>query len=120
MELAGLPGPPEVSRVARKFVELCDIESPTGRESGAARYVRADLEAFGLTVEEDDTGPETGADCGNLFTRIAGPEGARTVMLCAHLDTVPLADQVEVEMVGGVHRHRRGAVRGAEHKAVAD
>src|SRR5262245_15350553 len=116
MELAGPPGPPEVSRLARKFVELCEIESPTGRESGAARYVRADLEAFGLTVEEDDTGPETGADCGNLFTRIAGLEGARTVMLCAHLDTVPLADQVEVELVDGVYRNRRDAILGADNK----
>jgi tripeptide aminopeptidase len=117
MDLAGPPGPPELSRLARKFVELCEIESPTGRESAAARYVRADLEALGLVVEEDDTASETGADCGNLFTRIPGPEGARTVMLCAHLDTVPLADRVEVELTDGVFRNRRDAILGADNKA---
>jgi tripeptide aminopeptidase len=117
MELAGPAGPPELSRLARKFVELCEIESPTGRDSAAARYVRADLEALGVTVEEDDTGPETGADCGNLFARIPGREGSRTVMLCAHLDTVPLADRVEVELADGVFRNRRQAILGADNKA---
>jgi tripeptide aminopeptidase len=117
VSLAGPAGPPERSHLADTFVALCEIESPTGRESGAARYVRAELEAVGLTVEDDSTGPETGADCGNLFTRIAAPEGARTVMLCAHLDTVPLADRIEVELVDGVFQNRRDAILGADNKA---
>ena len=67
--------------------------------------------------DEDDTAAETGAGCGNLLARIPGPPGARTVMLCAHLDTVPLADRVEVELVDGVYRNRREAILGADNKA---
>jgi tripeptide aminopeptidase len=38
-------------------------------------------------------------------------------MLCAHLDTVPLDDRVEVELVEGVYRNRRKAILGADNKA---
>lgn len=82
---------------------------------GAA--VRAELEGMGLAVTEDDSAAETGAECGNLLARVPGPPGARTVMLCAHIDTVPLTDTVEVEVVDGVYRNRRNAILGADDKA---
>jgi tripeptide aminopeptidase len=68
-------------------------------------------------VSEDGTAPESGAQCGNLFTRLPGPEGARTIMLGAHLDTVPLADRIEVECIDGVFRNRHAAILGADNKA---
>src|SRR6266545_2702851 len=117
MTVTGPAGPPERSRLEDTFVELCAIESPSGSEGEAARYVRSTLEALGLTVLEDATGAETGAACGNLYARIPGPEDARTLMLCGHVDTVPLADRVEVELVDGVFRNRREAILGADNKA---
>ena len=110
-------GSGERSRLADTFVALCEIESPSGAEAEAARYVRSELEALGLAVEEDDTAGETGAACGNLFTRIGGPDAQRSLMLCAHVDTVPLADRVEVELTDGVFRNRRDAILGADNKA---
>ena len=115
--MTGPTGPAERSRLEDTFVALCEIESPSGREAEAAGFVRGQLEALGLAVSEDATAAETGAACGNLYSRIAGPEGARTVMLCAHVDTVPLADRVEVELVEGVFRNRREAILGADNKA---
>jgi tripeptide aminopeptidase len=112
-----LTGPGERSRLVDTFVSLCEIESPSGAEAEAARYVRAELEALGLSVDEDDTAAETGAACGNLFTRIARPGALRTLMLCAHVDTVPVADRIEVELVDGVFRNRRDAILGADNKA---
>jgi tripeptide aminopeptidase len=117
MTATGLDGPRERSRLEATFVALCEIESPSGSEAEAARYVRSNLEALGLAVSEDATAAETGAACGNLFARIPGRDDARTVMLCAHLDTVPLADEVEVELVDGVFRNRREAILGADNKA---
>src|SRR3954452_7338878 len=99
MTATGPAGPLERSRLEDTFIALCEVESPSGSEADAAGYVRAALEALGVTVEEDATAAETGAACGNLYARVPGPEGARTVMLCAHVDTVPLADRVEVELV---------------------
>src|SRR5437870_10158901 len=117
MSVTGLEGPRERSRLEDTFVALCEIESPSGAEAEASRYVRASLEALGLTVFEDATAAETGAACGNLHARIPGPEGTRTLMLCAHVDTVPLADRVEVELVEEVFRNRREAILGADNKA---
>ena len=79
--------------------------------------VRSELEQLGLEVTQDDTAAETGAECGNMLARLAGPEEVRTIMLGAHLDTVPLTDRVEVECVDGVFRNSRAAILGADNKA---
>jgi tripeptide aminopeptidase len=117
MSFTGPAGPVERSRLEDTFLALCEIPSPSGHEAEVAAYVGSELEALGLAVEEDATAVETGAACGNLYTRIPGPEGARSLMFCAHLDTVPLADRVEVELVDGFYRNRRDAILGADNKA---
>jgi tripeptide aminopeptidase len=68
-------------------------------------------------VQEDATAAATGSDCGNLLARIPAPEGARTIMLCAHLDTVPLTAPVEVARSEGVFRNANAAILGADNKA---
>jgi tripeptide aminopeptidase len=114
----GAAASPEREQLARSFVSLCEIESPSGREGEIARVVRAELEGLGLSVQEDSTAAETGAPCGNLLTRLPPPEGRRTVMFCAHIDTVPLADGVEVQLsADGVYRNAREAILGADNKA---
>jgi tripeptide aminopeptidase len=104
-------------RVGDTFARLCEIESPSGNEGAMGAAVRAELESIGFSVTEDDTAAETGAGCGNLLARVPGRPGTRTVMLCAHIDTVPLTDRVEVELVDGVYRNRRAAILGADDKA---
>jgi tripeptide aminopeptidase len=109
--------PQERERLLDDFVRLCEIESPSRRERQVADAVRGELEGLGLRVEEDDTGQDTGSEAGNLLARIAGPEGARTILLCAHLDTVPLAGPVEVTRQNGVLTNRHEAILGADNKA---
>jgi tripeptide aminopeptidase len=107
----------ERERLLDDFVRLCEIESPSQRERAVADAVRAELEGLGLHVEEDGSAADTGSDCGNLLARIEGPEGARTILLCAHLDTVPLAAPVEVTRENGVLSNRHEAILGADNKA---
>jgi tripeptide aminopeptidase len=107
----------ERARLIDDFVRLCEIESPSRRERAVADAVRAELEALGLEVEEDDTGADTGSEAGNLLARLPGPEGARTILLCAHLDTVPLTGPVEVTRENGVLTNRHEAILGADNKA---
>jgi tripeptide aminopeptidase len=107
----------ERERLLADFVRLCEIESPSRSERAVADAVKAELEGLGLTVEEDDTAPDTGSDAGNLLARIEGPPGSRTVLLCAHLDTVPLAGPVEVTRENGVLSNRHEAILGADNKA---
>jgi tripeptide aminopeptidase len=51
------------------------------------------------------------------LARIPPPEGAQTILLCAHLDTVPLEAPVDVEEVEGVLANRNEAILGADNKA---
>jgi tripeptide aminopeptidase len=109
--------PEERERLLTDFTRLCEIESPSRRERAMADAVTAELRDLGLEVEEDGTGSETGSDAGNLLARIPGPEWARTVLLCAHLDTVPLDAPVQVVREDGVLSNRNEAILGADNKA---
>jgi tripeptide aminopeptidase len=106
------------------FAELCRIESPSGSERACAERVIAELRALGVQVHEDDAGPRAGSDCGNLLARLPGARGtdassqpARSVLLCAHLDTVPLLAPVEPVLVDGGWENANEGILGADNKA---
>jgi tripeptide aminopeptidase len=107
----------EKDRLLEDFVRLCEIESPSRREQPCVDAVASELRGLGLDVTEDSSGPETGSDSGNLVARIPAPDGARTIMLCAHLDTVPLEGPVEVERENGHLTNKHEAILGADNKA---
>ncbi len=100
-----------------EFARLCEIESPSRRERPMADAVAAALRGAGLEPLEDRSGGETGSDAGNLIARIDAPEGAPTVLFCAHLDTVPLEAPVEVVCSEGIFYNRNEAILGADNKA---
>jgi tripeptide aminopeptidase len=101
------------------FAELCRIESPSGSERACGERVIAELRALGVEVEEDGAAERAGSDCGNLLARIPGTrsQGAACVLLCAHLDTVPLLAPVEPVLVDGVWENANEGVLGADNKA---
>jgi tripeptide aminopeptidase len=110
----------EREALVREFVRLCETESVSRNERAMADYVTGELRALGLEVSEDGSGAETGSNAGNLLARIPPPGGdgdGRSILLCAHLDTVPLDAPVEVEEVEGVLRNRNEAILGADNKA---
>ena len=110
--------PDERERLLADFVRLCEIESPSRRERGVADAVAGELGTLGLEVVEDSSATETGADAGNLLARVAGSDpGAPTLLLCAHMDTVPLSAPVEVVRDDGVLHNRHEAILGADNKA---
>jgi tripeptide aminopeptidase len=103
-----------------EFARYCAIESVSGNERPMADALAGDLRALGLEVAEDDTGAETGANSGNLLARIEGPPDARTILLCAHMDTVPLDAPVDVALRGEEERwfeNANDAILGADNKA---
>lgn len=109
------------------FAELCRIESPSGSERLCAERVIAELRALGVQVHEDDAGPRAGSNCGNLLARLPGArdtdlsahavQPARSVLLCAHLDTVPLLAPVEPVIVDGGWENANEGILGADNKA---
>jgi tripeptide aminopeptidase len=106
----------ERERLAATFASLCRIESPSGRERQCADWVAAELDGMGLSVEEDDAGAEVGSDAGNLLARMPG-RGPDSILICAHLDTVPLDAPVEPVIVDGGWENANEAILGADNKA---
>ena len=90
----------ERTRLSETFAALCRIESPSRRERACTDHVGGVLAGMGLEVAEDDVGPKVGSDSGNLLTRIPG-RGSDSILLCAHLDTVPPRAPIEPALVDG-------------------
>jgi tripeptide aminopeptidase len=109
----------ERAALGELFAALCAIASPYGHERACADRVTAELRALGLAVEEDDAGPLAGSDAGNLLARVPAADGSLDsgVLLCAHLDTVPLTGPVEPVCEDGVWSNRHDAILGADNKA---
>jgi len=109
------------------FAELCRIESPSLRERECAQRVIAELRALDVSVHEDGAGAVIGSDCGNLLARVsAGGQASfdesvgserRSILLCAHLDTVPLQAPVEPVLVDGGWENANEGILGADNKA---
>jgi tripeptide aminopeptidase len=107
----------EYRRLSETFADLCRIPSPFGHEAACADRVAGELRSFGLDVIQDETAPDSGGECGNLLARIPGGGSGPGVLLCAHLDTVPLADEVEPVIVDEGWENARDAILGADNKA---
>jgi tripeptide aminopeptidase len=71
---------------------------------------------MGLEVLEDGAAHETGSDSGNLIARIPG-SGMRWLMLCAHMDTVPLTAPVDPVLRDGGWENAGDGILGADNKA---
>ena len=99
----------ERERLLADFIRFCQIESPSGREREMADALTAALRELGLEVDEDSAG--------NLLARIPAADGMPTVLLCAHMDTVPLDGPVEVVSDNGLLTNRHDAILGADNKA---
>jgi len=98
----------EKARQAETFTALCRIPSPSWDEAACAERVEADLRAVGLAVERDEAG--------NLLARMRG-RSERTVLLCAHLDTVPPLAPIEPVLVDDGWENANDGILGADNKA---
>jgi tripeptide aminopeptidase len=109
-------GDEERARLNQTFAALCAIPSPFGQEAACAAHVAGELRALGLEVEQDDAGQTTEAQCGNLLARLPG-DSTRSLLLCAHLDTVVPQAPIEPQVVDGGWVNAHEGILGADNKA---
>ena len=102
------PSEAEKARLAETFTELCRIPSPSWEEAACAERVTAELRGMGLEVEADESG--------NLLARVRG-RGERTILLCAHLDTVPVHAPIDPVLVDDGWENANDGILGADNKA---
>lgn len=122
-----VPSAEDHDRLRRLFAALCAVRSPSGSERAIVDQVLRRLRVLGLRAEEDDTAAVLGGSAGNVLCRIPARGGtpedpdrggaAPWVLLCAHVDTVPVGAVIRPELVDGVWRDAAGGVLGADNKA---
>jgi tripeptide aminopeptidase len=98
----------EKARQAETFTELCRIPSPSWEEAACAERVAGELRAMGLEVERDEAG--------NLLARVRG-RAERTILLCAHLDTVPPVAPIDPVLVDDGWENANAGILGADNKS---
>ena len=108
-------GEPERRRLHDTFAELCAIASPSRGERACADAVIARLHACGVDVDEDGAGAALGGDTGNLLARIPGT-GENQMLLCGHLDTVPVTGPIEPVVREGAWESAGETILGADNK----
>jgi tripeptide aminopeptidase len=100
-------------RITRTFIDLVRIDSPTFKEQAIAARLTAELEALGLSVEHDGSGPD---GVGNLIARVPGGAGL-PIGLSAHMDTVQPGEGIRPVVRDGVIWSEGDTILGADDKA---
>src|SRR5215208_532049 len=99
----------ERARLNDTFAALCRIASPFGHERECSERVQAELRGMRIEAEEDAAG--------NLLARLPG-RGERSILLCAHLDTVDdHGVPIEPVLVDGGWENANDGILGADNKA---
>lgn len=105
----------ERRRLGERFAALCRVYSPSRAEGACAELVRGELEAIGVELIEDDAARGVDGDCGNLLARLPG-SGAGSLLLCAHMDTVPASGPIEPVLRDGGWENYHDTILGADNK----
>jgi tripeptide aminopeptidase len=88
------------NRALGRLMDLLSISAPTGEEGPVRDYLIAALRSAGVpdgAIRVDDAPSRIRLPCqtGNLIVTLPGTGGGPRRLLCAHLDTVPLARNAE-------------------------
>lgn len=104
-------------RIKANFLELVKLNSPSRKEKVVAQWLRAKFSQLGLSVEEDDSMPETHSNTGNLIVRIPGKQAEPTLLMSAHMDVVAPMENPKVIFEDGIFRTDGNTILGADDKA---
>ena len=106
----------ERRRLQETFAALCRDPEPVEKRAPLRRDGHRPPSSRWPRGQRGRAGDTLGGDCGNLLARIPG-SGEETILLCAHLDTVPLAAAIEPVLRDGFWENANEAILGADNKA---
>ena len=105
-------------RLLAEFLELVQIDSPTGSEKQIADSLKTRLGALGFEVSEDKAGEILGGNCGNVYGYLKGNIlQAPILLLSAHMDTVQPGTGIKPVLKQGVITSVGNTILGADDKS---
>ncbi len=106
-----------MNHIVNTILDLVQIDSESRNERAVADYIKARLEAYGYQVKEDDAGSAIGGNAGNVIAYHRGNGTGKSVLFCAHMDTVAPGNGVKPIVEDGVIRSDGTTVLGGDDKA---
>ncbi|MFZ2199617.1 MAG: M20/M25/M40 family metallo-hydrolase [Microgenomates group bacterium] len=97
------------ANVVNIFLDLVQIDSPSGHESEVSKYICVYLTKLGITNFVDKTG--------NVVASISGSKESAPILLCAHMDTVEPGRGVKPVITDGWITSSGDTILGADNKS---
>ena len=104
-------------RLLETVLELVQLDSESRNERAVADYVKQKLKTLGYVVKEDDADTYTGGNAGNVIAYHAGSGTGKSVLFCAHMDTVAPGNGVKPVVEGSIVKSDGTTVLGGDDKA---
>lgn len=105
-------------RLVERFIELAQINAPSGEEKPMADFLTDTLEGMGFEIEFDAAHEEIGGNCGNLFAWWPGTDpDARPLFFSTHMDTVLPTAELQPVIRDGVIYSDGTTILGADDRA---
>lgn len=107
------------NRLINEFLELVQIDSPSGREGKVAKTLISKLEALGFDIIIDNAGEKVGGETGNIIATLKGMASRKTILFSSHMDTVNPGEGIKpvVDEASGIIKSDGTTVLGADDKA---
>lgn len=77
-----------IKRLTESFLNMVQIDSPSGKEGNMAKYLVKELEELGLEVTIDDAGDKVGVETGNVIGKLRATAEGTPIIFSSHMDTV--------------------------------
>ena len=105
------------TRLLDTVLKLVQIDSESRNERAAADYLKNRLETLGYTVKEDNAGAHIGGNAGNVIAYHEGIGTGKSLLFCAHMDTVAPGNGIIPIIEDGVVHSDGTTVLGGDDKA---
>lgn len=107
----------ERERLVQTLLDLVQLDSESKNERAVADYVTARLQSLGCTVREDNAGAAFGGNAGNVIALLPATGAGKSLLFCAHMDTVTPGNGVKPIVEGDIIRSDGTTVLGGDDKA---
>lgn len=104
-------------RLVNTVMDLIKLDSESKFERKVADYVIAKLQGLGYQVREDQAGEAIGGNAGNVIAYHPGDGQGKSVLFCAHMDTVKPGLGVKPVIQDGVIYSSGDTILGGDDKA---
>lgn len=100
-----------------RFMDYVKIESESGNEKHMAKILIKELKDLGLNVKQDKKTKKHHSNTSNIIAKLENKNSEKSVVLCAHLDTVKPGKNIEPYIKDGKILSKGETILGADDKA---